>query len=615
MCGIFGAVLPPAARARKPLLDGLARLEYRGYDSAGIALRQADGSIARARVSGRVNKLRLRARGLEGAIGIAHTRWATHGAPTEQNAHPLVARGQVAVVHNGIIENHAALRAELRAAGCAFESETDSETAAHLIEREIAGGRDFFAAVRAAAGRLQGAFALAAMRAGANGDEIALARRGSPLLIGVAGDAVFAASDAVALAPAAGEIIALENGDCALLSRRDGAARIEIVDAEGAPVARERLQIENNPAAAMLGGHRHYMQKEIFEQPDAVAATARPFLDGDRDGLRLADFGPGAGRLFARARGVSILACGTSLHAAMIARRWIEEFAQIPCRAENAGEYRYAQTPEKSNLVVAVSQSGETADTLGALDAARARAPLGLAAISNAPLSTLARATRIRILTRAGPEIGVAATKSFSAQLTALFLLALALGKARGALAASDEARALESLRRLPFAAQKALALEPAVADWAADIARRKSALFIGRRLHYPVALEGALKLKEISYIHAEGCAAAELKHGPLALVDAETPVVALAPDDDLRRKTESSLAEVAARGAPLFVLGGRGFDFGGARAIEIEDDGGRHLSPIVFSIPLQLLAYHCARVLGTDIDKPRNLAKSVTVE
>lgn len=600
MCGIVGAAM--AGDARQFLLRGLAALEYRGYDSAGLAFCDARG-VRRFAVAGRVDALRRRAKKAAGAAGIGHVRWATHGAPTEQNAHPVVA-GRIALVHNGIIENHAALRAEITAAGRVFSTETDTETAAHLLDMALLDGDDLLTAMQKTAAKLKGAFALAAMAAGRA--EIAFARRGSALLAASGEDGAYIASDAQALAGVS-RIAYLEDGDCGILR----GCELKIVNAKGGNAVRRWRRPPPAVSAAALGGHRHFMQKEIFEQPLAAAAAARPFMEGKQ--ILPRRFGRGAAAAFRRANGVLIIACGTSYHAGMVACYWLRALG-IPCRVEIASEYRYSPAPESAGaLAVAVSQSGETADTLSAARAAKASGA-ALLAMVNTPESALAREADFVMHAGAGPEIGVASTKCFTAQLVQLLLLSLALGKARGALPKEQESAALAQIIALPAALRRALLLENGVVSWARSFAAAKSVLYIGRGAHYPLALEGALKLKEISYLHAEGCAAGELKHGMLALIDGKIPVVGLAPDNGLAEKTAANFSEVAARGGRLFILAGGGVAAEGANILRVEE-AGEWISPILYAVPLQLLAYHVALQKGADIDKPRNLAKSVTVE
>jgi glucosamine--fructose-6-phosphate aminotransferase (isomerizing) len=608
MCGIVAAV---AQRNVVPILiEGLRRLEYRGYDSAGVAV--INGTLQRLRSRGRVAELKRLAeeRQLEGTIGIAHTRWATHGVPSERNAHPH-ASGGVSVVHNGIIENHDAIRTALRAKGYEFTSDTDSEVIAHLVHSFLASGKDLFEAVRSSVPQLVGAYAIAIIAA-ADPSRLVVARMGAPLLLGLGEGENFAASDTSALLQVTRRMIYLEEGDCAEVTLR----AVRIVDARGHLVERP-LHVSQLAADAIeLGNYRHYMQKEIFEQPAAVAAT----LESAANGHLLAPqfFGTDAAALFSQIDACLIVACGTSYHAGVVARYWLESLAGIPCNVEIASEYRYRETvPDPRALVIVVSQSGETADTIAALHHAKSLGQPHSLAICNVPESALTRNCELKILTRAGPEIGVASTKAFTAQLTALLVLALTLAKERGRLSRELEIQMLESLRKLPAALASALRTEPEMAAWAAKFAQCEHALFLGRGVHYPIAMEGALKLKEISYIHAEAYAAGELKHGPLALVDARMPVVAIAPKDALLDKLKSNLQEVRARGGELYVLTHSDTMVApeeGVNLVRMPDAPGI-LSPIVSTVPLQLLAYHAALLRGNDVDKPRNLAKSVTVE
>jgi glucosamine--fructose-6-phosphate aminotransferase (isomerizing) len=610
MCGIVCAIgrhdIVP------DLLEGLRRLEYRGYDSAGIAVRLGDGRLHRVRALGKVLELtrRLTAEPITSHAGIGHTRWATHGAPSEANAHPHISRGELAVVHNGIIENHHALRESQRAQGFEFTSQTDTEVIGHQIRRHLDQGLDLFEAVRAAAVELEGAFAIGVL-SGAEPDRLLAARRGSPLVVGVAADAVYLASDAAALVPFTQDMVFLHDGDVAEV----GIGRLRIVDAHGQPVQRPLRRSSLSAAATERGAYRHYMQKEIFEQPQAIADT----LDGRLGESRVleAAFGTEAGAIFDRVRELRIVACGTSYHAGCVARYWFEALAGIPCQVEIASEFRYRDSVVPADaLLVAISQSGETADTLEALREARRRGYAHTLAICNVPESSLTREADLKLMTHAGPEIGVASTKAFTTQLTALMLLVIALGR-RHRLDAAAEAALVGELRRLPAALRAVLALDDSIAALAPDFADKHHALFLGRGVHYPVALEGALKLKEISYIHAEAYAAGELKHGPLALVDADMPVVAVAPNDPLLEKLKSNMEEVRARGGSLLVFADAqaGFDDTNIALVNVPTDGIRHLVPVLFTVPLQLLAYHVAVIRGTDVDQPRNLAKSVTVE
>ena len=605
MCGIVAAV---AVRNVVPvLIEGLLRLEYRGYDSAGLAL--LNPTLKRLRSVGRVAELATQAADQTSQLGIAHTRWATHGVPSERNAHPHVSE-RLAVVHNGIIENYAELRAALMAEGYVFTSDTDTEVIAHLIQQIRKTTPDLFAAVQLATARLTGAYAIAVLTEGE--DRIIVARHGAPLLLGVGQDGYYAASDAAALLQVTRQIIYLEDGDCAELKQ----GSLKIVGAGGAAVERPVTQSSLSADAAELGDYQHYMQKEIFEQPQALAATLEMISGAQTFTPNL--FGVDAPELLAGVQSVLILACGTSYHSGLVARYWIEQLAGVPCTVEIASEYRYrVSVPNPHQLVVAISQSGETADTLASVRYAKAQGMRRTLAICNVSESAIVRECALRFLTRAGPEIGVASTKAFTTQLAALFLLAATLAKQTGRLTPETEEQHLTALRHLPVAVQKVLAGEADIKAWAAQFANKHHALFLGRGQHYPIALEGALKLKEISYIHAEGYPAGELKHGPLALVDKDMPVISIAPNDALLEKLKSNLKEVAARGGELYV-------FADADSV-VEEEPGVHvlrlpehyglLSPVLHVVPLQLLSYHVALVKGTDVDKPRNLAKSVTVE
>ena len=605
MCGIVGAA---ASRDIVPvMIEGLRRLEYRGYDSCGVA--GINGTALEqlrsvARVADLASQISARSFGAE--TGIAHTRWATHGEPATRNAHPLVSRDEIALVHNGIVENHDELRAELKSGGYAFASQTDTEVIAHLVHSHYAG--DLFAAVQKAVARLTGAYAIAVVARG-EPHVVVGARAGSPLVIGQGKGEMFLASDALALAGTTDRIAYLEEGDVARIDREGS----KVVDRSGNPAQREFRTVTIPVGGEDLGPYRHYMQKEIFEQPRAVADT----LEGI-DAVSPALFGDPAGETLGSARSILILACGTSYYAGLTARYWIESLAGLPVRVEVASEYRYRDSvPDSQGLVVVVSQSGETADTLAALKHAQSLGHSRTLAICNVATSAMMRQTGLHFLTHAGVEIGVASTKAFTTQLTALYLLALALAKLHGRLDARAEAEQWKRLRHLPKAISAALALEPQVIAWASRFARKEHALFLGRGLHYPIALEGALKLKEISYIHAEAYPAGELKHGPLALVTTEMPVVTVAPNDALLEKLKSNMQEVRARGGELYVFADADTHLApsdGVNIIRLPEHYGQ-LSPILHVVPLQLLAYHTALARGTDVDKPRNLAKSVTVE
>jgi len=626
MCGIVGAV---SGRDIVPVLvQGLQRLEYRGYDSCGVAVHA--GGLQRARTTSRVADLLAQVRNddVQGTTGIAHTRWATHGAPAVHNAHPHFSHGpgadaeaarpgRIAVVHNGIIENHEALRVALQGKGYAFASQTDTEVIAHLVDSHYDG--DLFEAVKASVRQLQGAYAIAVICR----DEphrVVGARAGSPLILGVGAEQGenFLASDAMALAGVTDQIVYLEEGD--VVDIQPG--KYWIVDRAHKPVSRAVRTVQAHSGAAELGPYRHYMQKEIFEQPRAIADT----LEGVEgivpelfDGAAI-DGEPGAAawRVFKEIDKVLILACGTSYYSGCTAKYWLEGIAKIPTQVEIASEYRYRDSvPDPKTLVVTISQSGETADTLAALKHARSLGMTQTLTVCNVATSAMVRECKLAYITRAGVEIGVASTKAFTTQLAGLFLLTLALAQSKGRLSEADEVRYLKEMRHLPVALQSVLALEPQIISWAEDFARKENALFLGRGLHYPIALEGALKLKEVTYIHAEAYAAGELKHGPLALVTSEMPVVTVAPNDALLEKLKSNLQEVRARGGVLYVLADgdtRIESSEGVHVIRMPEHYGA-LSPMLHVVPLQLLAYHTACARGTDVDKPRNLAKSVTVE
>ncbi|WP_293779404.1 glutamine--fructose-6-phosphate transaminase (isomerizing) [uncultured Oxalicibacterium sp.] len=605
MCGIVGAV---AQRNITPILvEGLKRLEYRGYDSCGVAL-HVDGKLERSRSTARVAELekQVAEAHLEGFTGIAHTRWATHGAPASHNAHPHFSRGRIALVHNGIIENHDELRDELRAAGYEFESQTDTEVIAHLVDHLYTG--DLFDTVQLATKRLTGAFAIAVF-ARDEPHRVVGARRGSPLIVGIGNGENFLASDALALAGTTNQIIYLEEGDVVDLQMQ----RIWIVDANGKQVEREVKTVHAHTGAVELGPYRHYMQKEIFEQPRAIADT----LEGV-ESITPDIFGDKAYGIFKKIDSVLILACGTSYYSGMTAKYWIEAIAGVRVDVEIASEYRYRDSvPNPNALVVTISQSGETADTLAALRHAQSQGMLNTLTICNAATSAMVRECALAYITRAGVEVGVASTKAFTTQLAALFLLTLTLAQVKGRLSEEKEVGFLKDMRHLPAAISAVLALEPQIIAWAEAFARKENALFLGRGLHYPIALEGALKLKEISYIHAEAYPAGELKHGPLALVTEEMPVVTVAPADSMIEKLKSNMQEVRARGGELYVFAdgdSRITTSEGVHVIRMPEHYGL-LSPILHVVPLQLLAYHTALARGTDVDKPRNLAKSVTVE
>jgi glucosamine--fructose-6-phosphate aminotransferase (isomerizing) len=605
MCGIVAAA---AKRDIVPVLvEGLRRLEYRGYDSCGVAALD-DGRLERVRSVARVEDLanQIRKQKLVSETAIAHTRWATHGAPATHNAHPMISRGEIALVHNGIIENYEELRTELQARGYQFDSQTDTEVVTHLVHSLYEG--DLFSAVRRAVKRLTGAYAIAVVAKGQPHCVIG-ARAGSPLVVGVGAGEMFLASDALALAGASERIAYLEEGDVVEI----GLEGFRVRDAADREAQRDVRTVKATATRVELGPYRHYMQKEIFEQPGAVADTLAGI-----ETVTAAPFGKDAARVLRGAKSVLVLACGTSYYAGLTAKHWIESLARLPTQVEIASEYRYRDSvPDKDALVVVVSQSGETADTLAALRHARTLGQKRTLAVCNVASSAMVRETQLQFLTRAGMEIGVASTKAFTTQLAGLFLLALVLAKLRRRLPARAEKQHMTRLRHLPTALAAALALEPQLMAWAERFAKKEHALFLGRGLHYPIALEGALKLKEISYIHAEAYPAGELKHGPLALVTAEMPVVTVAPNDALLEKVKSNMQEVRARGGELYVLADADTRIApqeGMHVIRLPEHYGL-LSPILHVVPLQLLAYHAALARGTDVDKPRNLAKSVTVE
>jgi glutamine---fructose-6-phosphate transaminase (isomerizing) len=608
MCGIIGIIgQEPAA---PQLIDALKRLEYRGYDSAGVATLE-HGVLTRRRAQGKLKNLeaRLASEPLSGTIGIGHTRWATHGRPTENNAHPH-ATERLAVVHNGIIENFVELRRELQAKGAKFVTETDTEVVAHLVSQEMERGAAPVDAVKAALPRLRGAFALAFLFAGEDNLLIG-ARKGSPLAIGYGEGAMFVGSDAIALAPFTDTVSYLEDGDWVVITR----AGAEVHDAQGAVVQRAMLKSQAAVMHIDKGNHRHFMAKEIFEQPEVVGHTLANYIDMAAERVALPmplpfDFG--------NLNRISIAACGTAYYASMVAKYWFERFAHLPVEVDIASEYRYRSAPlGPGGLAIFVSQSGETADTLASLRYAREHKQHVLS-IVNVPTSTIARESDVVMPTLAGPEIGVASTKAFTCQLAALATLAIAAGRARGVLSESDEKKLVHALIEVPRHLAEALALEPQIIELARDLAKCRDVLYLGRGTSFPIALEGALKLKEISYIHAEGYAAGELKHGPIALIDETMPVIVIAPYDQIFEKTVSNMEEVAARGGRLILV----TDAQGARAANSKPwvtltlpTMPATVTPLVYAVPVQLIAYHTAVIMGTDVDQPRNLAKSVTVE
>ncbi|MFJ3371715.1 glutamine--fructose-6-phosphate transaminase (isomerizing) [Pseudomonas sp. NPDC086251] len=610
MCGIVGAVAERNITAI--LLEGLKRLEYRGYDSAGVAVYTNDETLERLRRPGKVSELELALaeEPLVGRLGIAHTRWATHGAPCERNAHPHFS-GDLAVVHNGIIENHEALRGQLKALGYVFTSDTDTEVIAHLLQHKLKDLRDLTAALKAAVKELHGAYGLAVISA-QQPDRLVAARSGSPLVIGLGLGENFLASDQLALRQVTDRFVYLEEGDIAEI-RRDS---VQIWDLSGQPVEREAVQYRDSAEAAEKGAFRHFMLKEIHEQPAVVQRTLEGRMSQNQ--VLVQAFGPQAAELFANVRNVQIVACGTSYHAGMVARYWLEELAGVPCQVEVASEFRYRKVVVQPNtLFVTISQSGETADTLAALRNAKELGYLASLAICNVGISSLVRESDLTLLTQAGREIGVASTKAFTTQLVGLLLLTLSLGQVHGSLAKGVEATLVEELRRLPTRLGEALAMDSTVEKIAELFAEKKHTLFLGRGAQFPVAMEGALKLKEISYIHAEAYPAGELKHGPLALVDNDMPVVTVAPNNELLEKLKSNLQEVRARGGELIVFADEQAGMTDGEGTHVVQMPHIHdiLSPILYTIPLQLLSYYVAVLKGTDVDQPRNLAKSVTVE
>lgn len=610
MCGIVGAV---AERDVVPILmEGLRRLEYRGYDSAGIAI--LDGKVVnRVRRLGKVQELQqaLDLEPIRGVTGISHTRWATHGAPSESNAHPHMSGSTLAIVHNGIIENYQELREDLKKHGFQFESETDTEVVAHRIQHHLKGGKNFPNAVRATVAELEGAYALAVMDAN-DPHTLVLARAGCPVVVGLGIGENFVASDVAALLPVTRKFMFLEEGDVAIVRRED----VTVYDRDGKEVARPIKESELSADAASRGNFRHFMQKEIHEQAAAVSRTLSERIANGR--VLDSAFGPGADKILDKTRGVHIVACGTSYHAGLVARYWIEQLCRLPCTVEIASEYRYrSPVVPDSTLFLVISQSGETADTLAALRMAKELGYLATLAICNVPESSMVREAQLVMMTHAGQEIGVASTKAFTTQLAALSLLTIALGRRNG-LEDKQERILVAQLLEIPGLIDQVLGLDSAIESLAEHFVDKHHALFLGRGVQNPVAMEGALKLKEISYIHAEAYAAGELKHGPLALVDEDMPVVAVAPDDELLEKLKSNLQEVRARGGELYVFADPRVQFGDRVGIHtmrmpalIQD----FQAPIIYTIPLQLLAYHVAVLKGTDVDQPRNLAKSVTVE
>lgn len=608
MCGIVGAV---STRDVGPILiEGLKRLEYRGYDSAGVALLNADEAIQRVRRMGKVKGLEdaVNETDAQGALGIAHTRWATHGVPSEANAHPHMSKSEIAVVHNGIIENYEQLRQQLTAKGYEFSSQTDTEVVAHLIHLHLAVEKDLFKAMQAAIKDLQGAYALGVIHKD-EPQRLVCARAGSPLVLGVGIGENFIASDQLALLPVTTRFIFLEEGDLADLSLKE----IKIFDKQGQPVQRKMREDVGSAGTADKGEYRHYMMKEIYEQPDAVRATLDGRIAGNQVDLNA--FGQQAKDIFPKVERVQIIACGTSYHAGMVAKYWFEGIAGVSCQVEVASEFRYRKTVVTPNtLFVSISQSGETADTLAALKDAQGY--LGSIVVCNVPDSSLVRESDMAFLTKAGPEIGVASTKAFTTQLTALYLLMVAIGRFHGISEAQEQAL-INNIKTVPDLIQSALKLNTAIEEMAPMFSEKHHSLFLGRGIQYPIAMEGALKLKEISYIHAEAYPSGELKHGPLALVDKDMPVIAVAPSDSLLEKLKSNLQEVRARGGELFIFQDEQAGMQQEHDVHVLNmpKADELIAPILYTIPLQLLSYHVAIIKGTDVDQPRNLAKSVTVE
>ena len=615
MCGIVAAV--GQNNVIPLLIDGLKKLEYRGYDSTGVGFLQADHRIHCERSLERVAQLEVQTQPFSAHVGIAHTRWATHGAPALRNAHPMESHGKgfdISLVHNGIIENHEEIKAELKSAGYVFTSDTDTEVMTHLIHQFLTTGIDLYEAVFQATKRLKGLYAIAVL-CSQFPDRIVGARQGAPLLIGVGERGMYLASDTSALLSETRKVIYLEEGDVVQITQDSYQMRTAL----GEFVTRDVFESELSADAVSLGRFSHYMQKETFEQPEVVANTLE--MVSGAQSINAGLFGAQAEEIFKRTDNILILACGTSYHAAMVARYWIEEMARIPVNVEIASEYRYrTSVPMANALIITISQSGETADTIAALQHAKSLhngMNASTLSICNVPESALIRQSQLRFLTRAGPEIGVASTKAFTTQLSSLFVLTLVLAKVKGRLSVDKEENYLKQLRHLPAAMQQVLSLEPQIIEWAQAFVDKDHALFLGRGIHWPIAMEGALKLKEITYIHAESYAAGELKHGPLALVDVKMPVVAIAPNDALIEKLKSNLQEVRARAGQLYIFADRDTFIEpeeGVHVINLPDHAGV-LSPILHTLPLQLLSYHTAVARGTDVDKPRNLAKSVTVE
>lgn len=610
MCGIVGAV---AQRdVAEILVEGLRRLEYRGYDSAGVAVFSANQPLQRVRRLGKVAELAkaLDEQSVHGGTGIAHTRWATHGEPSERNAHPHVSE-HIVVVHNGIIENHEELREELKALGYVFSSDTDTEVIAHLVHHELKSAGSLLAAMQTAVKQLRGAYGTVVMDS-RDDSRVVVARSGSPLVIGRGIGENFIASDQMALLPVTRRFIFLEEGDVAEVTRRD----VHIFDTNGNAVVREEQESELSHDAGDKGEYRHYMLKEIHEQPKAITNTLEGRLGSDH--VVVESFGNGARAIFDKVKHVQIVACGTSYHSGMVARYWFEEIAGVSCDVEIASEFRYRKSVVRPNsLLVTLSQSGETADTLAALRLAKESGYMSSLAICNVPGSSLVRESDLAFMTRAGAEIGVASTKAFTTQLAGLLMLVASVGHCRGHLSAAAEAELVKALQALPLRIKESLALAKDIETLAEEFADKQHSLFLGRGSQYPIAMEGALKLKEISYIHAEAYAAGELKHGPLALIDAEMPIIVVAPNNDLLEKLKSNVEEVRARGGILYVFADADTGFKSDETMRVMNLNHVEevIAPIVYTVPLQLLSYHVALIKGTDVDQPRNLAKSVTVE
>ncbi|WP_420934238.1 glutamine--fructose-6-phosphate transaminase (isomerizing) [Alteromonas sp. A081] len=610
MCGIVGAVAE--RNVVEILLEGLKRLEYRGYDSAGVALLQSDGNLTRIRRTGKVQELADAVANSEalGSTGIAHTRWATHGGVTEANAHPHFSNERVAVVHNGIIENYVSLRNQLTEKGYRFTSDTDTETIAHTVHQELKSGKNLLSAVQSAVTTFHGAYGTVIMDK-EDPSRVVVARSGSPLVIGLGLGENFIASDQMALLPVTRRFIFLEEGDVAEITRRT----VDIFDKHGVPVEREVVESNIEHDAGDKGGYRHYMLKEIHEQPTVVRNALQQRIT--ETGLAPNVFGEGADAIFKQVKHVQIIACGTSYHAGMTARYWLEQYANVSCNVEIASEFRYRKSVVHPNsLLITISQSGETADTLAALRLAKESGYMSSLTICNVPGSSLVRESDLAFMTRAGAEIGVASTKAFTTQLTAFLMLTLALGKENGMLE-SDESGIVAALHSLPAKLEETLAMTNGIEDLAEEFADKNHSLFLGRGDQYPIAMEGALKLKEISYIHAEAYASGELKHGPLALIDDEMPVIVVAPNNELLEKLKSNVEEVRARGGIMYVFADKDAAFEGDESMRVINvphcDG--PIAPIIYTLPLQLLSYYVALIKGTDVDQPRNLAKSVTVE